>query len=330
MNRRDTVLALMALAALSAPPAALAQPKERILRVGFFLSGSRINGRMNEGAFLAGMKNLGYEAGRNLVVYTRYAEGDPARWNAIADELLALKPDVLVVSSTGNTLVMKRKTTTIPIVMGSVGDPVGDGIVESLARPGGNVTGNSLRIVELGAKQIELMAEILPRMRRAVLLTDLSQPKSQQARHAQITNAAAAAKGLTLDVHGISSQEEVRQVLRNPETRKADALLIGASPRFNAQRQEICRGAMGIRLPIVGFSEEWASDGALMSYSANWADAYRRAAYFVDRIFKGAKPSDLPIEEPTRFSLVVNARTAKALGIKIPPSILLRADRVIE
>jgi putative ABC transport system substrate-binding protein len=330
MNRRETVLALVALGVAGVPFASLAQQKTKPWRVGLFLSGSRLTGKGNQEAFLVGMKDHGYEVGRNLIVDTRYAEGDPARWPAIADELIALGPDVLVVSSTGNTIVMKSKTTTIPIVMGSVGDPAGDGIVQSLARPGGNVTGNSLQLVELGAKQIELMAELLPRMRRVAVLVDLSQPRSQRDRYEQIANAAAAAKGLALEAHRIKSREEVRQVFRNLETRQADALVIGPAPLFNVLRREICRSAASIRIPVIGFSEEWPDDGALMSFSPSWVEAYRRAAYFVDRIFKGAKPSDLPIEQPTKFSLVVNAKVAKTLGIKIPGSILLRADRVIE
>ena len=330
MNRRETTLALALLGAAGMSFVSVAQQPKKIWRVAFFLTGARDTGTVNELAFLAGMKDLGYVVGRNLLVETRYAGGDPARWPAIADELIALRPDVLVVSSTGNTLVTKRKTTTIPIVMGRVGDPVGDGIVQSLARPGGNVTGNSLQLVELGAKQIELMAEALPRVRRAALLVDLSQPKSQTERYQQIANAAAAAKGVALEAHGINSAEEVRQVLRSPATRQAGALLIGPAPRFNVLRPEICRSAADLRLPVIGFSAEWPQDGALMSYSPSWPEAYRRAANFVDRIFKGAKPADLPVEQPTTFELVINLKTAKALGLKIPQSVLLRADRVIE
>ena len=330
MNRRESFIALLALGAASVPFASLAQQKGKLWRVGFFLTGSRRTGGANEEAFLAGMKDHGYEVGRNLIVDTRYAEGDPARWPAIADELIALRPDVLLVSSTGNTIVMKSKTTTIPIVMGSVGDPVGDGIVQSLARPGGNVTGNSLQIVELGAKQIELMTEMLPGARRVALLVDLSQPSSQRDRYEQVANAAAAAKRLALEAHRIDSREEVLQVFRNLGTRQADALIIAPAPRFNVLRPEICQSAAKIRLPVIGFSAEWPQDGALMSYSPSWPEAYRRAAYFVDRIFKGAKPADLPVEQPTKFELIVNLKTAKALGITIPRPILLRADRVIE
>ena len=329
MNRRESFIALLALGAASVPFASLAQQKGKLWRVGFFLSGSRRTGGANEEAFLAGMKDHGYEVGRNLIVDTRYAEGDPARWPVIADELITLRPDVLVVSSTGNTIVMKSKTA-IPIVMGSVGDPVGDGIVKSLARPGGNVTGNSLQLVELGAKQIELMAEMLPGARRVALLVDLSQPRSQRDRYEQTANAAAAAKGFALEAHRINSRDEIRQVFRSLGSRQADALVVAPAPRFNVLRPEICQSAAKIRLPVIGFSAEWPQDGALMSYSPSWPEAYRRAAYFVDRIFKGAKPQDLPIEQPTKFDLVINARTAKTLGIVIPRSILVRADRVIE
>ncbi|HEX5611227.1 MAG TPA: ABC transporter substrate-binding protein [Burkholderiales bacterium] len=280
--------------------------------------------------FLAGMKELGYEVGRNLVVEARYAEGNPARWAAIADELLALKPDVVVVSSTGNALVMKDRTSTVPIVMGTVGDPVGDGIVQSLAKPGGNITGNSLQLVDLGGKQVELMAQALPQIRRAALLMDLSQPRSQTERYQRIATSAASKHGLALEVQGLDSADEIRRLLRNPSIRNSGALLVSPAPRFNVLRAELCRASVDLQLPLIGFSSEWPRDGALMSYSPSWPEAYRRAAYFVDRILKGAKPADLPVEQPTKFELVINRRTAKALGIVIPRAILLRADRVIE
>lgn len=321
--------ALFALGAAGVPFTARAQQKQT-WRIGIFSSGSKPLSQATADAFLAGMKEYGYEVGRNLIVDRRYAEGDPARYPALADELIALRPDVLLVSSTGNAIVMKSKTTTIPIVLGSVGDPVGDGLVQSLARPGGNVTGNSLQLFELGAKQIDLMIEVLPRMRRVAVLTDLSQKKSARDRYEQIANAAATAKNLSLEVHRIGSPEAVRQAFRKLEGQRADALLINPSPPLNVLRQEICRSAASIRLATVGFSDEWTQDGALLSFGPSWAAAYRRAAYFVDRILKGAKPADLPIEQPTKFSLVINARTARALGVKIPGPVLLRADRVIE
>jgi putative ABC transport system substrate-binding protein len=329
MNRRDTIGLFFAIGIASVPFGSLAQQK-KMWRVGVFWSRSGGSVRASEEAFLAGMKEHGYEIGRNLIVDTRYAEADPARYAALADELIALKPDVLLVSSTGNAIVAKSRTTSVPIVLGSVGDPVGDGLVQSLARPGGNVTGNSLQLFELGAKQMELMTEALPRMRHVAVLTNVFQVKSARDRYEQIAGKAAAAKGLSLAVHRIEGVGAIRQVFGELETQQADALLINPAPPLNTLRQEICRSAAKIRLPTVGFSDEWARDGALMSFGPSWVQAYRRAAYFVDRIFKGARPGDLPIEQPTKFSLVVNAKTAKALGIRIPQSILLRADRVIE
>ncbi|MFZ2652695.1 MAG: ABC transporter substrate-binding protein [Burkholderiaceae bacterium] len=331
MNDRRRLFVTLAAASLScAQTAGLAQPNRKLWRVGYFSSASRpASGAIDE-EFLAGMKDLGYEVGRNLIVDWRYAEGDAARYPALADELIALQPDVLLVSSTGNIIVMKSKTTTIPIVMGSPGDPVADGIVQSLARPGGNITGNSLQLTELSAKQIEMMGEVLPRMRRVVLLIDSSQVSTANERVEQLARAAASLRRVSLDAHRIDSPEAVRQAFRKLKTQRADALLLSPTPRFNVLRPEICQSAMNIRLAVIGFSDEWAEDGALMSFGPNWDAAYRRAAYFVDRIFKGAKPADLPVEQPTRFSMVINAKTARALGITFPGITLLRADRVIE
>ncbi|MFZ2650947.1 MAG: ABC transporter substrate-binding protein [Burkholderiaceae bacterium] len=330
MKRRETAIALLGPLACGAPFASLGQPKQRLWRVGFFSSGSRLDGAATEEAFLAGMKDLGYEVGRNLIVDTRYAAGDATRYPALADELIALEPDAVLVTSTGNAIVMKRKTKTIPIVLGSPGDPVADRLVQSLAHPGGNITGNSLQLFELSAKQIEMLAEALPRMRRVALLVDLSQVHAGNERVARLASTAAHSKGVALQVHRIDSPEAVRQVLRKLKTQRADALLLAPTLRFNLLRREICRLAANIRLPVIGFSDAWADDGALMSFAPSWAVAYRRAASFVDRIFKGAKPSELPVERLTRFSMVINARTAKALGIKLPGKILLRAERIIE
>jgi len=333
MNRRDTVLALVALGAGSAPFASLAQKQDRLWRVGIVWGGTRLNVKSYEEAFLAGMKEHGYEVGRNLIVDARSTDGDPARIAALVGEVIALKPDVLMGTSTVVAIEMRRRTATIPIVTGTTSDPVASGLAQSLARPGGNVTGTSLQLHELGAKHIQLMAELLPRMRRVALLRDLRVDKASALsgdQYEQLANTAAAAKGLTLEVHRIDSAEDIRQAFRLLEAQRADALLIALSPRFNRLRREISQSAANIRLPSITSVEEYAQDGGLMSYSASFVESFHRAAYFVDRILKGAKPSDLPIEQPTKFTLVINARTAKALGIKIPGSILLRADRVIE
>lgn len=330
MNRRDTVVALFALGAAGVPFGSLAQQKDRLWRVGMVWGGTKFTVKANEAAFLAGMKDLGYEVGRNLIVDMRYAGGDPARYPALVDEVITLKPDVLMGTNTGVAIEMKRRTATLPIVTGTTADPVGIGLAQSLARPGGNVTGMAMQLGELSAKQIEIMADVLPRMRRVALLFDQSQAKITGNQYEQIAKTAAAAKGLSLDVHRVAGPEDIRQAFRKLEARRADALLIGPSPPFNAQRKEICRSAASIRLPSIGFSDDWAHDGALMSFGPSFVEANRRTAYFVDRIFKGAKPGDLPIEQPTKFSLVINATTAKTLGITIPQIVLLRADEVIE
>ena len=330
MNRRDTARAWFALVAAHAPFASLAQQRQRPWRVGVVWAGTRLSSKANGEAFLAGMKDHGYELGRNLIVDARYAEGDAARNRVIVDEVIALEPDVLVGANTVAALAMKSATSSIPIVMGTSGDPVGDGLVQSLARPGGNVTGNSLQVVELGAKHIEILVDLLPHMRRVALLMDRSGVRLQHDSYERLASASATAKGLALEVHRADNLEEIRQALRLMQAQRADAVAIYLSPRFNAMRPEIAQSAANARLPSIAFDDQYAQDGGLMSYGPSFIEAMRRAAYFVDRILKGAKPADLPIEQPTKFTLVINARTAKALGIKIPGLILLRADRVIE
>jgi putative ABC transport system substrate-binding protein len=327
MNRRKAVQALCALGVAGVPLASFAQRNQKIWRIGMVWGGS---GGAQEQAFLAGMKDHGYEVGRNLIVDTRYAQGNPARYPSLVDEVMALRPDVLVGTNTAVALEMKRRTSAIPIVLGTPGDAVGSGLAQSLARPGGNVTGMSLQIHELSAKHIQLLAEILPRMRRVAVLSDPSNEKTITEQYERIAKATAEAKGMSLSVHRFDSAQEIRQVFRDLEARKADALLINPSPRLNVLRGEIIRSAAAIRMPSIGFSDDWAHDGALVSFGPNFVEAMRRTAYYVDRILKGTKPGDLPIEQPTKFYLAINARTAKDLGIKIPESLLVRADRVIE
>jgi putative ABC transport system substrate-binding protein len=327
MNRRETVNALIALGVAAVPFASLAQQKQKTWRIGIVWGGT---GGAPEQAFLAGMKDHGYEVGRNLILDSRYAKGDPARYASLVDEVIALRPDVLMGTNTGVAIEMKKRTSTIPIVLGTPGDPIGSGLVQSLARPGGNVTGMSLQIHELSAKHIQLLSEVLPRMQRVAVLSDQSNEKSITEQYERIARTAADAKGMSLSVHRVDSAAEIRQAFNDLEARRADALLINPSPRFNVLRREIIRSAAGIRLPSIGFSDEWAQEGALVSFGPDFVEANRRTAYYVDRILKGTKPGDLPIEQPTKFFLAINARAAKELGIKIPSSVLVRADRVIE
>lgn len=327
MNRRQTLPVLLALCFGGAAHPSFAQQSQRVWRVGLVWGGT---GGAQEHAFVQGMKDHGYEVGRNLVLHSRYAKGDPARYAALVDEVMALRPDVLMGTNTQVAIEMKRRTSTIPIVLGTPGDAVGSGLVQSLARPGGNVTGMSIQIHELSAKHVQLMAEIMPRLRRVAILSDVSNEKSITEQYERIGTSAAEAKGLSLSVHRVYSTDEIRAAFRDLEARRAEALLINPSPRFNVLREEIIRAAAGVRVPVIGFSDEWAQDGALASFGPNFVEAARRTAYYVDRILKGTKPSDLPIEQPTTFLLTVNARSAKDLGIKVPTAVLLRADRVIE
>lgn len=330
MNRRETLLGLAALSAVGAPFPALAQKRERTWRVGVVYGGSSLTSGPYREAFLAGMKERGYEVGRNLIFDARYADAKPERYAPLVDEILTLKPDVLIGSNTPVALEMKRKTATVPIVLATAGDPVGDGLVQSLARPGGNVTGNSSQVVELGAKHIEVLTDLLPEMRRVVLLLDASESRQQIQAYQKHIGAATATKGLALDVHQVTGIDELRQAFRRIEGQRADALVLMPSARLNSLRREISQSAAAIRLPSISFIADYPEEGGLMSYGPSWVDLNRRAAYFVERILNGAKPGDLPIQQPTKFDLVINARIARVLGIIIPQSLLLRADRVIE
>ena len=326
MDRRRTVQLLGAWAA-GAPFALWAQTRQKIWRIGAVWGGT---GGPSEEAFLAGMKDLGYEPGRNLVVDARHAKGDPARYPALVAEVIALKPDVLMGTNTGVALEMKKRTSTIPIVLVTPGDAVGSGLARTLARPGGNITGMSMQIHELSAKHIQLLADISPRLKRVAVLSDLSNERHITEQYERIARTTADAHGLSLTLHRIETADGLRQVFRELEAQRAEALLINPSPRFNVLRPQIIRGAAAIRIPSIGFSDEWAQDGALASFGPSFVEASRRTAYFVDRIFKGAKPADLPIEQPTKFFLAINAKTARQLGIKVPAPVLLRAERVIE
>ena len=330
MNRRDTVLALLLLGGVSVPFTSVAQPQSRRWRVGAVHGVSALIGKPYVEAFLAGMKERGYVIGQNLIFDSRFAAGDPTRYPELIDEVIALNPDVLIGANTGVAHLMKSRTKTIPIVLATSGDPVGDGLVQSLARPGGNVTGVSLQLGELGGKHIELMVELLPRMRNVALLADPTAAKPQNEEYERLAKAAAAAKGISIQPHHIYSQEQIGAVFGLIKTQRPDALVTFLSPRLNALRQEIIRRAADLRLPSIAHQEGFAQDGGLMSYGPSFVEGWRHVSHFVDRILKGAKPADLPVEQPTKFDLTLNLKTAKDLGIAIPPSILIRAHRVIE
>jgi putative ABC transport system substrate-binding protein len=279
------------------------------------------------GAFVQRLRELGWIEGRNVAIEYRWGEGRIERLAEIAAEFVRLKVDVIVTSGTQQVVAAKQATSVIPIVFAAAGDPVGTGLVASLARPGGNVTGLSLLGTDLAAKRLELLREVVPGLRRLAIMAN----SAQRAPAVEMREVQATARTLGLEV--------VTSELRRPEdiapafealTGRAEALYVCNDPLVTTNRISINTLALGVRLPGMYNVREFVDAGGLMSYGPNFLDLYRRTADLVDKIRRGAKPADIPVEQPTRFELVINLRTAKALGLTISPALLLRADQVIE
>jgi putative ABC transport system substrate-binding protein len=280
-------------------------------------------------AFVEGLRSLGYAEGRNLILERRSGVGRSERLGDIVAELIRLKADVVVTTSNTMALQAKAVTTTVPIVMATSWDPVGAGIVQSLAQPGGNVTGLTLVVgPEIEAKRLELLKAMLPRVSRVAYLGS-KENKDWELPIGKNVQAAAQALGVTLVLAEFSPRQYADAFMRISRAR-AEALYVTSSPTANADRALIVHLATQARLPSIFAFRESVELGGLMSYGVNLADNFRRAASYVDKILKGANPADLPVEQPTKFELVINAKTAKSLGITIPQSLLLRADEVIE
>ena len=327
MDRRDTVLALLALGA--APFAAEAQQAAKVARIGY-LSPHLTAGLQLRDAFLQGLRDPGYVEGRNIVIEYRDAEGKRERLPALAAELVALKVDVILAE--GGTLgprVAMQATTTIPIVF-AAGDPVGSGLVTSLARPGGNVTGLSSIGPELVGKRLELLKQAVPGVDRVAILR---QPVALGERTAKdmLKAADAAARALGVQPQFVEARDpdELARAFSDMTSARAGALTVLPANMFLREHRRLVDLAAKNRLPAVYTSRDFVDAGGLMSYGANQADLFRRAATYVDKILKGAKPGDLPVEHPTKFELVINLKTAKALGLTIPQSVLAHADEVI-
>ena len=276
-------------------------------------------------AFRQGLRELGYVEGQTIAIEWRYA-GRPQHVSELAAELVQLKPDVIVAANNTSVAAAKRATATIPVVMVYTSDPIALGFVDSLARPGRNITGLTSQATELAAKRLQLLKEAVPNLSRVAILLDAAEPgRLDQARQARASAPALKVEVQLVEVRSSSELASALAVTR----RGVGGVLYGASAMFLAQRERIAQYAVKSRLPTLCFAPQYVQSGCLMSYSANFSDLWRRAAYFVDRILKGAKPGDLPVEQPTKFVLTINLKTAKALGITIPESILLRADEVI-
>ncbi len=307
--------------------AAQAQQPTKIPRIGFLItsSPSAIATRMD--AFRQGLRELGYVEGKNILIERRHAEGKLDRLPALAAELVRLNVDVIVTSGPTATRPAKGATSTIPIVMTFDDDPVGSGFVASLARPGGNITGLSTLAPEISGKQLELLKEIVPRLGRvAVIGTSTRQGTAQTLKEME---PAAGALEVKLQYLDIQNPKDIETVFRAAGKGRADALLVLQSPVFNSQRAQIADLALKSRLPVTYPRREFVEDGGLMSYGVSISDLDKRAAKYVDKILKGAKPADLPVEQPTKFEFIVNLKAAKQIGLTIPPNVLARADKVI-
>ena len=308
---------------------AQAQTPARIYRIGILSAGNREATRYQFGAFDAGLRELGYVEGKNVTLEYRFADGIFERLPALAAELVRLKPDVMLVHSTPGNLATKQATTEIPIIMVSVADPVGVGLVTNLARPGGNITGITNISAELAGKRLELLREIMPRVLRIAVIVNPNDPVAAP----QIRNAEEAARSLGIQLQPVvhvRSAEDLEGAIAASIKGKAGAAIRMVDPLGTPLRKRTVELAAKHRLPIMYPFREDVEAGGLISYGTNLPDQYRRAATFVDKILKGAKPGELPVEQPTQFELVINLKTARALGIKIPQSILVRADKVIE
>jgi ABC-type uncharacterized transport system substrate-binding protein len=328
MNRR-AFLTLLA-AALAWPLAARAQQSERVRRVGLLqgLAADDPEWQRRFGAFKAGLQDLGWSDGQNITFEGRFADGKPERLGALAAELVAANVDVIVTNAAQPIEAARKATSTIPIVMTSVGDAVAAGYVASLARPGANVTGLTLVATDQSAKRLQLLKEMVPNLVRVALFwnADASGHRLQL----QEMELAAPGLGMTLQSLPLRSGEDIDAALQAAKRENAQAFFTMDDPLVQSQRARIVAFALRQRLPVMGEFKSIPDAGGLASYGPNLLDNWRRAALYVDKIFRGAKPADLPVEQPTKFELVINLKTAAALGLTLAPGVLAIADEVIE
>jgi putative tryptophan/tyrosine transport system substrate-binding protein len=307
-----------------------AQQPAKIPRIGY-LTGATPDGQSARiEPFRQGLRELGYVEGKNIFIEHRYAEGKLDRLPALAAELVRLKVDVIVTGRQAITRAAKNATNTIPIVMAQDGDPVGNGFVASLARPGGNITGLSNFAPEIGGKQLELLKEIIPKLSRvAVLGTRTSTNNPGYAQRLGEIERAAKAFGVKLQYLNVLNSKDIETSFREASKERADAVLAMGGPVLNSHRTQVIEQAVKSRLPAIYNQRLYVEDGGLMTYGASLPDLDRRAATYVNKILKGAKPADLPVEQPTKFEFIINLKAAKQIGLTIPPNVLARADRVI-
>jgi len=307
-----------------------AQQTGKIFRIGFLDNSTASGSAVLVEAFRQELSKLGWIQGKNIAIEYRFAEQENERLPELASELVRLKVDLIVGASTVPALAAKKATTTIPIVMVNAGDPVAFGLVASLARPGGNVTGNASLAPELNTKRLEILKDAVPKLARVGLLT---LPGANIATDLQLRELRAAALALKLKLEEIETEVDTKSLesaFQTAKQKQVNAIMTTASPRFNAARKRTVELAGKNRLPAIYYQKEFVDDGGLMSYGVDYDDLYRSAAHYVDKILKGAKPADLPVQQPTKFEFVINLKAAKQIGLTIPGRVLERANQVIK
>ncbi len=321
------IVSLAAILILASVHLAEAQQQAKVSRIGVLGSASRSSNPTGIEAFRQGLRDLGYVEGKNIVIDYRWADGKAERLSDLAAELVSLKPDVLFTPSPQSSLAAKKATTTIPIIFLGIADPVGIGIIASLARPGGNITGLSNLNRELSGKRLELLKESVPKVLVVAVLWNGTSPGHPGV--LKETEVAAQSLGLTLQPLEVRIPDDFDGAFQAATSRRVQALLPLGDPLMSTQRRRMLDFAAKNRLPAMYAQNEYVEAGGLMSYGPDMPASYRRAATYVDKVLKGAKPSDLPVEQPTKFEFVINLKTAKQIGLTIPPNVLVRADKVI-
>ena len=330
MTRRDFIGLIGRAAVLSSalvPLRARAQQADKLPTIGFLGASTASLASERTAAFEKRLRELGWIEGRTVAIAYRWAEGRFERPPEIIAEFIRLKVDIIVTHATSNIIAAKRATSTIPIVFAVAADPVGTGLVASLARPGGNITGLSIQATDLAGKRLGLLHELVPRLRRLAILVNAANPAGVLERHE--VEAAARALGIETIVLEIRRADDIAPAFDTVKGR-ADALYVCADPLVNTNRVRINTLALGLRLPTMEDNKEFVVASGLMSYGPNFPDLFSRAGDYVDKILRGAKPMDLPVEQPTKFDLIINLTTAKALDLVVPPMLLARANEVIE
>jgi len=326
--RRPGATVSLILAILLASFAAEAQEAGKVYRVGVLETTPVALNAANLNAFRLGLKELGYVEGRNLVIEYRSADGRPERFPALATELVRSKVDLILTRGTPAVIAAKNATPTIPIVMAASGDPLGTRVVTGLARPGANVTGLSALNAELSGKRLQLLKEAVPGIRRVAALLDMGNPVFVV--QWQAIQAAALSMDFRPQLLDVRKAEDFGPAFDAAIKQRADAVIVGLGTLTQSNVGLVTDLAARRRLPSIYFSREFVDAGGFMAYGVSYPDLYRRAAKYVDKIFQGAKPADLPVEQPTKFELAINMKTAKTLGLTIPPSLLLQADQIVE